>query len=103
MLAANLHLCLTFDLDTMLGSASSNSQQPQLSREHICCMHLIYPTLLKPMEDSMAYNVDEDANEQLLKAYHDPLVVSCFVHATFNEVVAAHSKVVSNKPLEYRV
>jgi hypothetical protein len=46
MLAANSHFCPTFDLDTMLGSASANSQQPQLSREHFCRMHPVYATLL---------------------------------------------------------
>jgi len=104
MLAANLRLRPTFDLDTMLGSASANSQQPQLSREHFCRTHPVYATLLNPMESlaiTMVYNAGEDADEWLLKAYHDPLAVSPFVHAAFNEVIEAHSKGAGNEPLEY--
>jgi len=104
MLAANLRLRPTFDLDTMLGSGSANSQQPQLSREHFCRMHPVYATLLQPMENvaiTMVYDADEDADEWLLKAYNDPLVLNPFVHAAFNEVVEAHSKGAGNKPVEY--
>jgi hypothetical protein len=41
---------------------------------------------------TMVYNTDEDVDEWLFKAYHDPLVISPFIYATFNEVIVAHSK-----------
>jgi hypothetical protein len=50
---------------------------------------------------TMVYDADEDADEWLLKAYNDPLVLNPFVHAAFNEVVEAHSKGAGNKPVEY--
>lgn len=36
--------------------------------------------------------MDEDVDEWLLKAYHNPLVISPFIHTTFNEVIVAYSK-----------
>jgi hypothetical protein len=38
---------------------------------------------------TVVYDVNEDADEWLLKAYHDLLVINPFIHA---EVIVAHSK-----------